>query len=87
MRINDSFVLRRIHHIYMLIPIKYNDVSNNVISLNNTAAQIFLDCIHHDNAETLSNAISIQYGLSEIDKINIYNYISSLIENRFLFVD
>lgn len=71
----------------MLIPIKNNDVSNNVISLNDTAAHIFLDCIHHDNAETLTNSISMKYGLSETDKIKVFTYISSLIENKLLFID
>lgn len=85
MKINKAFVLRNISGKYLLIPYMKNDVLNTVVSLNNTAALIFLHCHEVDTPEKLAQMLSNQYIIckqNEIDKM--IDYIKSLIENKFL---
>ena len=65
MRKNTNFVLREIYEKVILMPICFNDASNEPIFLNQVAATIGKNAERCTNKETLSESICKIYSLAE----------------------
>lgn len=88
MKINSVFVIRRIYNIYILVPIKNNTISNNVIHLNSTVALIFLNCNKFNDVDSLAENLSYEFldeDKEQIIKV-LKSYINDLIEQKYILL-
>lgn len=88
MRINSVFVIRKIYNIYILVPIKNNTISNNVIHLNSTVALIFLNCNKFNDVDSLAKNLSYEFldeDKEQIIKV-LKSYINDLIEQKYILL-
>ena len=76
MRLNENFVLREIYDVYLLIPIKKNSISNDVVSLNKTSALIFKECSKfedvHELVENLIRIFNVENDSSIEKELTLY---------------
>jgi hypothetical protein len=86
MKQNENFVLREVYGAFLLVPIMNNEISNNIISFNETGASIFKAAKDCQNKIELSNAINNKYNPSNDSKTEelLNRFIDSLIEMRLI---
>ena len=86
LNINSAFVLRRIHNVSFLIPIRKNSISTEAIYLNNTAALIFELCNLAESSDELARIVAKRF--IDIDEITATNklkpHIDSFLKNGLL---
>lgn len=89
MKLNPNFVLRFIHHLYLLVPIKRNPITKEAILLNNTAVMIFQNCERAQDPAQLAALLANQFcDVSPAEaQARLLPYIESLLENGFLLID
>lgn len=86
MKINPAFVLRKIHHVFLLVPVRKNSISKDVIALNATAAVIFQQCEKAETANKLAEILAEHF--LDISKeeavVKLEPYIKSLMEQQLI---
>lgn len=89
MKINQSFVLRKICNVFLLIPVKRNDITQDAISLNYTAAMIFQECKNALSSYELAKIVSGKFeDISEEEIMEeLKFYIDSLIEQGLIIME
>lgn len=89
MKINSAFVLREIYHVCLLVPVRRNEISKDVISLNSTAALIFKKCQNANSVEQLAEIVADEFvDMPKAEIINnIMPYINSLIEQKLIIME
>lgn len=88
MKLNPVFVLRKIYNIYLLVPIRKNNIANEAIALNDTAALIFQNCEQSKTSHELACTVAsyfIDNTESEIVEI-LEPYINDLIKENYLLL-
>lgn len=89
MKQNPCFVLRFIHHLYLLIPVKRNSITKDAILLNKTAAMIFQNCESAQSAIQLADILAEQFTdvpPAEV-KMHLLPYIENMIKEGFLLIN
>lgn len=86
MKTNENFVLREVYGTFLLVPIMDNDISNNIISFNETGAFIFKAAKDCSSRIELSKAINNKYNPSNDPKTEgfLNQFIDKLIEMRLI---
>ncbi|MCM1218531.1 MAG: PqqD family protein [Lachnospiraceae bacterium] len=86
MKMNPSFVLREIYHTFLLVPIRKNSISKDVIALNDTAAMIFQKCEKAESAHTLAEILAEEFLDIPAEEVigKLEPYIETLIEQKLL---
>lgn len=89
MKLNSCFVLRFIHHLYVLVPISRNSITKEAVLLNETAAMIFQNCESAHSAEQLADILANSFtDISPVEaKMQLLPYIESLLQEGFLIMD
>ncbi len=89
MRRNPDFVLREIYGKNILMPIRYNEASNDPIYFNEVATSIWK---LSENAESLKDILrsisqiyQLQEGAEEI--VAIKDFLNQLIENKLIIME
>lgn len=89
--LNSNFVFRNIYDVKLLVPKKRNDISNDVIYLNDTAAMIIEACCKWKNSQEddmtqMANALANQFMGEDKETIakDIREYIEGLISTKLL---
>ena len=86
MKPNENFVLREVYGTFLLVPIMNNEISNNIISFNETGAFIYKAAKDCQNKIELSNVINHKYNPSNDPKTEklLNQFIDRLIEMRLI---
>jgi len=86
MILNSAFVLREIYHVFLLVPIKRNEISKEVISLNSTAALILKKCRETDSVEKLAELVADEFVDIPREEIidTLVPYINSLVRHKLI---
>lgn len=86
MRINDAFVLREVYGTYLLVPVYANQISNNVISLNQTGAYIVKSCVNFNNQADLLLHLEQVYNIEGSDEITagLMAFLEQLMEMKII---
>lgn len=86
MKINPAFVFRKVYDVNLLVPVRKNAISSDVISLNDTAALIFEDCEKSDSEQELAELLADRFvDVSREEVISmLVPYIRSLLEQGFI---
>lgn len=81
-KINDSFVLRKIYERNILVPICANNAGNDPILLNSVACDIWKSAQNGISKDNLINEVLSIYGLSSdsVEAISINNFIDNMLE-------
>lgn len=86
MKINESFVLRKIYGRVLLVPICTNEASNDPILLNNVAADIWdsatCEITHNDLLEIVADMYDLPQG--SVERAAISNFIDSMMKMGLL---
>lgn len=84
--LNDCFVFRKIFNVHLLVPIKRNSISSDVLFLNETAALIIDECSNADTAHDLALSVSEKFVDVEKDDVvpELESYINELISSGIL---
>lgn len=80
-KLNRIFVHRRIINKHLLVPIVKNDISNDVLHLNEVAALIITECEGKSNIDELAGVLSKKFVDDDIEKISteLKEYIQELL--------
>lgn len=89
MRRNSNFVLREIYGKNILMPIRYNDASNDPIYFNSVAALIWKLT---DDAKDVDDLLCSVCKICNIEKnsveaVAVDGFIKYLLENNLIFMD
>lgn len=89
MKLNQSLVLRKIYNVFLLIPIKRNNVTQDAIALNNTAAMIFQECENASSSYELAEIVAKKFNNASEEEIieELKTYIDSLIEQGIIILE
>lgn len=87
MQTNPDLVLREIYGKSILMPIRYNEASNDPIYLNDVAALIWKTVAVSGDLYELKKSICEIYGLDEdsAEAYSVEKFITQLIENKIIF--
>lgn len=87
MRTNPDLVLREIYGKSILMPIRYNEASNDPIYLNDVAALIWKTAPTSENLYELQKSICDIYGLcaDSAEAYSVEKFIIQLMENKLIF--
>lgn len=80
-KLNRIFVYRQIINKHLLVPIVRNDISNDVLHLNEVAALIITECEGKSNIDELAEALSKKFVDDDIKKnsTELKEYIQELL--------
>jgi len=86
---NSNLVLREIYGKNILMPVKYNEASNDPIFLNETAALIWKLADNVQNITDLVSAVCSEYGLKvdSAEAVAIEGFVNQLIESKLIIVE
>lgn len=86
MRINEKFVLRTILGKSILMPIMKNELTNDPLSLNSVAEQIFLCLDQVSDRECLISKMRDLYGLEKnsSEEKDVRDFIGQLLEMNLI---
>ena len=84
MKINKNFKLREIRGHYLLVPIKNNPISNDVIALNLTAGLIFKNCSYDNENDIITAILKYFDDTSSDDKKILLEYLQTVIRQGFI---
>lgn len=89
MKKNSNLVLREIYGKNILMPVKYNEASNDPIFLNETAALIWKLADNVQNITDLVSAVCSVYGLKvdSAEAVAIEGFVNQLIESKLIIVE
>ena len=89
MKKNSNLVLREIYGKNILMPVKYNEASNDPIFLNETAALIWELADNVQNITDLVGAVCNVYGLKvdSAEAVAIEGFVNQLIESKLIIVE
>lgn len=84
--LNDCFVFRKIFNVHLLVPVRKNDISADVLFLNETATLIIDECTGADNAHDLALTVAEKFTDVEKDDVapELESYIEELIHSGIL---
>lgn len=84
---NPDLVLREIYGKTILMPIRYNEASNEPIYLNDVAAQIWKMAFDAENCYKLQKAICDTYRIREdsAEAYSVENFIRQLMDKKLIF--
>lgn len=84
--LNKAFVLRKICHVYLLVPIKSNKISNDVMLLNESSAAIFQECSNAIDVHSLAILVAKKFIDVDVDEVvpEIESYVLELIDSGLL---
>lgn len=87
MRTNPDLVLREIYGKAILMPVRYNEASNDPIYLNDVAAQIWKCISGSDTRDVLQKSICDMYGVCEdsAEACAIKSFVTDMIEKKLIF--
>ena len=68
--LNNDFVYREIFGVRLLFPVRRNNISNDVLSLNETAGSIFEECSQSRNSHDLAMLLCEKF--IDVDKEKVY---------------
>lgn len=85
-KLNHVFVHRQIINKHLLVPIVKNDISNDVLYLNEVAALIIEECKEKNDIDELVGLISKRFVDDDIEKISmeLRDYIQELLNSGIL---
>lgn len=86
MRINPAYVFRKIYDVNLLVPVRKNKISKDVISLNDTAALIFQKCDSTDSEQELAELLADRFVDVTQEEVlsELKAYIDSLVKQGFI---
>lgn len=84
--LNQNFVFRKVYNVYFLVPIKKNNISNDTIFLNETAALIIKLCEQSQDVHTLATNVFSNFVDADADEVipDLESYIQELINEGLL---
>ena len=84
--LNSDFVYRKIFDVNLLIPVRRNSISNDTLSLNNTAGVVFQECANANDAHSLAMLLCEKFiGVSKEEiYADLKTYIEDLISSGLL---
>lgn len=84
--LNENFVYRKVYNVYFLVPVKRNNVSNDTIFLNETAALIFKLCEQVEDVHALAVQVFSNFIDANVDEVipELESYIQELIYEGLL---
>ena len=79
---NQDFILRKIYHVYLLVPIKSNKISNDVMVLNESSAAIFQECSNVIDTHALAMKVAEKFIDIDVEEVvpEIESYVLDLID-------
>lgn len=86
MRTNSDLILREIYGKTILMPVRYNEASNEPIYLNELAARIWKKVSSSENCYVLQKNICEEYELDEnsAEAYAVQNFIAQLVEKKLI---
>lgn len=86
MRSNPNLILRKIYGKNIIMPIRYNEASNDPIYFNEVAAMIWELSDKTANVEELLNSVCQTFGLSDdsAEAAGVKGFIKQLIESKLI---
>ncbi len=86
MKLNDAFVFREVYGTYLLVPVYANEVSNNIISLNQTGAYIVKSCREFNTKSELLNHLEQIYNKDHSECVTnaLRGFLEQLIEMELI---
>ena len=86
MKTNPDLILREIYGKSILMPIRYNEASNNPVYLNDAAALIWKTAPTAKNLSELKKSICDIYGLSvdSAEACSVEKFIMQLMEKKLI---
>lgn len=89
MRNNRCFVLRKIYDQFLLFPVCANEVGNELISINEVGADIWLLAGENRSESEIVDQIEKIYNLEKgsVEEQAIFSFLSLLCEQKLLFRD
>ncbi|WP_297998522.1 PqqD family peptide modification chaperone [uncultured Phascolarctobacterium sp.] len=84
MEINKNFKLRDIKGHYLLVPIRTNSISNDVIALNDTAGLLFKNCMYEDENDIVSAVLKNFSNTTNEDRKMLLEYLEMMITNGLI---
>lgn len=86
MKINNAFVLREVYGTYLLVPVCSNQISNNIISLNQTGAYIVKSCVNFTNKADLLLHLEQVYNINASEEITagLVGFLEQLMEMKII---
>lgn len=87
MRVNPDLILREIYGKSILMPIRYNEASNDPIYLNDVAALIWKTASTAEDLYELKKFICDVYGVhaNSAEAYSVEKFIIQLMENKLIF--
>lgn len=84
--LNKNFVYRKIHNVHFLVPIRKNDICDDTIFLNETAALVFQLYNQAKNAHELAVKASSNFIDADENEVisDLESYIQDLIKEGLL---
>lgn len=87
MKQNPNFVLREVYGTYLLIPVRNNVVSNDIISFNKMGATIFKEVASAENRSDILEQLNKEYNpqCDEEKSQQIEKFLNYLVEFGLIF--
>ena len=89
MKHNDGFVLRKIYDQFLLFPVRANEVGNELISINEVGADIWILASEGRKAKDIIAQIEKMYGIEcgSVEEEAILSFVIALCEQKLLYRD
>ena len=89
MKNNNGFVLRKIYDQFLLFPVRANEVGNELISINEVGADIWVLASEGKTVKDISAQIEKMYGIESgsVEEEAILSFVSALCEQKLLYRD
>lgn len=89
MKNNDGFVLRKIYDQFLLFPVHANEVGNELISINEVGADIWVLASEGRTEKDIIARIEEMYSVEagSVEEEAILSFVSALCEQKLLYRD